>query len=379
MNGKNILTNKLFWVISIILSMIVFGVVLSVNRIYRAETQILLIAKNEAMAVNLEQVIETTQQIPMTLLFADGLVKTNIELGNKINNLSNIDRKESWLSMIETERIGKSGIVEIQNFARDQKEAEILNQQVVRKVLNDLSGYYNSKTDLDVRIVDGSVVYQTVKIDEWRWILLSLIFGFLMGFLLILFFMLLNRKEEEKEKMEKKIVFPIQAKAEEKMPKVELEKNSTETQFPLQKTEVEKTEVVKSFGETEKRWTWKDFAEKDNSSDKEEREEVKDIFDFRAEKEAAMLQSAKEVLPKNPNIVLEKKAVAPNNLPIADEEFAFKFVVEDNKKQESIVDEQKAVEEIPENKNEAVVDTKREATQEEVKERLNKLLRGEML
>jgi len=269
--------------------------------------------------------------------------------------------------------------VEIQNFARDQKEAEILNQQVVRKVLNDLSGYYNSKTDLDVRIVDGSVVYQTVKIDEWRWILLSLIFGFLMGFLLILFFMLLNRKEEEKEKMEKKIVFPIQAKAEEKMPKVELEKNSTETQFPLQKTEVEKTEVVKSFGETEKRWTWKDFAEKDNSSDKEEREEVKDIFDFRAEKEAAMLQSAKEVLPKNPNIVLEKKAVAPNNLPIADEEFAFKFVVEDNKKQESIVDEQKAVEEIPENKNEAVVDTKREATQEEVKERLNKLLRGEML
>jgi len=336
MDAKEVLKKKFFWGASIALAAVVFIAATDANKAYRAETSILFLPKTEITVRNIEQIIANAKQIPLALSFYDKLLEKNPHILDDVAaDLPAAERKEFWNSRIETERIGKSGVVVLAAFGASQTEAESLDRLVVGDLLVVLSNYYNVKTDLDIRIVDGPISNEVVRMDVWSRALISLAAGAIIGFLLSLFFMILG------------------------------EAGLGKTGWPeaIGPCEIKKDQTAElpnvSFTETR--------AEK-----KEPAVEAKDIFDFAAEKEASLMRSRKEP------VTTEKKAAAPSNLPVSEEEFTFNISPEadlpDSSKIES--EEAKPLEEMI--ADAVATDTTREATPEEVKERLNKLLKGDM-
>jgi hypothetical protein len=308
MNIKEIIKNRLFWMVSILLSVIIFVLALNASKTFEAQTTILFLPKTEVTVLNINQIIENAKQL---------------------------SRKEK----IEAKQIGKSGMLKLDVSSETQIKAESLGRQTTRELLDTMSGYYNVKTDLDMRIVGKPTVAQIVKINVGLWIFLSLLLGFAIGFLFNSFFTILSQNDLEK------IAEPVAEK-------------SIESQIaPIELPKV-------SFSETR--------VEKSGNLSK-----IRNIFNFNTEGEASLAQSKKDFT------VSEKKAAAPANLPIAEEDPNFSF------SNETTLPEVPAVENIDEIKEvkpvetmiaeAAAVDTTREATPEEVKARLNKLLSGDML
>ncbi|MDP1884147.1 MAG: hypothetical protein Q8L10_02160 [Candidatus Moranbacteria bacterium] len=330
------LKKKIFWGISIALAAIIFIVAMNANKAYRAQIWLLFLPKTENAVRNIDQIIANAQEIPLALSFYDKLLQKNPYILDDVTaDLPAAERKELWNSRIETERIGKSGVIGLVAFGASQTEAESLDRLVVSDLLVVLSNYYNIKTDLDIRIIDGPISSEVIRMDGWLWALISLVAGAIIGFLLSVFFAILGETGLGKAGRPE----PIGSQEMKKAVAAELPKVS--------------------FTETR--------AEK-----KEPAVEVKDIFDFAVEKEASLMRFRKEP------VTAEKKAAAPSNLPVSEEEFTFNISPEADLPVPPTAgsEETRPVEEMI--ASASASDTAREATPEEVKERLNKLLKGDI-
>lgn len=333
METKEILRNKFFWIASAVAAAVIFAVAVSAHRTYRAETAVLFLPKSENATRNIDQIIANAGQIPLALSFYDKLLEKNPDIEDAAAELSKAGRKEFWNAKIETARIGKSGILRLGVSGADEAEAEMLGRKATSDLLVVMSNYYNVKTDLDIRIVDGPIVSRGTEMDKTLWLLLSSVFGVAGVLAAVRLFAFLNRIDAER------------------LARVPEEKQA--------EPEVETPELPKvSFAET-------------RMEKKEGAVEKKDIFDFNAEAESVLVQPKK----KGISVAEEKKAAAPSNLPVSEEEFAFGIQPETAAPEEK-KEEIKSLEEMI--ADAVAADTTREATPEEVKARLNKLLKGDM-
>ena len=321
---------------SILLAVIVFVMAVNLSKVYQAETTVLFLPRTEVTARNIDQIIANAKQIPTALSFYDKLVENNPSMNDEASELVDVERKEFWNSKIKISQIGKSGMLAVKTLGDGQINTEALSRRVVSDLLNIMSKYYNIKTDLDIRIVDGPIISQAVRMNISLWIFLSLLFGCVGGFLVSTFFMLLSQADFERT-----------------------EKFTVEDQSDFEQETNEFPPV--SFSET-------------RIENKEALPEIRNIFNFDAEAEVVLAQPKKEEFLG----ASEKKAAAPDNLPIAEEEFVFAMPTETVSPIEPVA-ELKEVKPVETMIAEAVAaDTTREATPEEVKARLNKLLRGGM-
>ncbi|MDP1619839.1 MAG: hypothetical protein Q8M12_02475 [bacterium] len=332
---KEILKKKIFWGVSIVLAAVVFIAATDANKAYRAETSILFLPKTETATRNIDQIIANAQEIPLALSFYDKLLQKNPGITDAAADLPAMERKEFWNSQVETARIGKSGLIKLSAFGANQAEAESLDRFAISDLLVVLSNYYNIKTDLDIRIVDGPISSEVVRMDVWLRVSASLASGLIIGFLLSIFFTIMSEAELGNfAKLAGDGSKEVKKEPAAGLPKV-------------------------SFGET-------------RTEKKEPAAEVKDIFNFDTEKEASLVRPKKEI------VTSEKKAAAPSNLPVSEEEFIFNISTEADLPVSSKIEseEAKPLEEMI--ADAVAADTTREATPEEVKERLNKLLKGGM-
>lgn len=302
---EKILKSKIFWLALILAAAVVFLVGINLDRNFKAEVDVLILPKSDSAVRNISQIMGNAKEIPRSLSFYDKLLERNEDIEDEAAGLPDYKRKAVWNSKNKIEQIGSSGIVKIEVFDPSQWQAEILSRQVATDVAVVMSKYYNVKTDLDVRIIDGPIIGYAPRRSIAAWIGISLLVGLAAGFLLSLISSVLS-KAEIKRKFQ--VRFPFR----ERKPFVISE---------------EKAGIPKGVFEAEKK------------------------------EEPAFVITKKE----KPVIGATKKAAAPSNLPVGEE-----FIFEAPKI--------KPEEEKPEEKKTAY----REATPEEVKERLNKLLRGEM-
>lgn len=326
MNIKEIIKNKTFWSVSLALAIIIFFIAINSNKPYQSSMDVLFLPKSDVSVRNVEQIIANAKQIPLSLSFYNKLIEINSDIEDEASELPDAKRKDFWNSKIETKQIGKSGVVRLTTFAPDQMQAEILSRQTANSLMVVMSRYYNIKTDLDIRIIDGPITSQFTKTNIFLWIFLSLILGLILGFIVSFLTELIVGKIENKKDNRQ----------------IELEAQPTRFanfSFPIFGTENKKTLPI----------------------------EPESIFDFNIKKEREILEPA---VIEESFAVAGKKAAAPSNLPIADEEILF-----DSKSQPE--EEMQFVEKIV---SDAVSkDSSREATPEEVKARLNKLLSGDVL
>ena len=326
---RDILKSKIFWTFSAAFAMIIFVVAINLNKTYEAETNILLLPKNETAVRNVNQIIENVRQIPLTLSFYNKIIENNSDIEDAAFELPDAKRKQFWNSQIEAIQIGKSGLIKISIFNSNPLQAEMTSRQAISNLSVATSRYYNIKTELDMRIVDGPIVSQVTRINISLWIFISLVAGIFFGFIINLGSGLFSKKFTQESvapsSMPRPFVFP---------------------EFAAPEVKERKTEI--------------DFGNKN-------------IFDFKIEDEAAIAKSSmkKEEVP----MAQEKKASAPANLPVAEEEFVFALPTE----VEQSIPKEEEIEAFVAEKIAEPIDTTREATPEEVKARLNKLLGGDIL
>jgi len=290
--------------IGLAIGLFVIILLFNLNRdgVYGSTTTVLFLPKSAVTASSSAAITENFRQIIASLAFCDRLAEQNTSLA-VANDLPNYKRQEFCNAKFLVEKPQWSAMLRITNFDVDSTLARELNSDVVENLIAVSGKYYNIKTDLELRIVDGPIVEKNLSQNLTMTILLSLIWtAIVYGGLFFLVPFIFLKKENKARSIPGSKFFQ---------------------EVPVRKELTVSPEEENYFS-------------------------AKNFF--------------KPTFPS-----FGKKAPTPANLPVSEE------VVPDIFREKTPIVK---IEEKP--KDEAVSEyIPREATPEEVKERLNKLLRGE--
>jgi hypothetical protein len=325
-----------------------FLVFINADRIFSSEMKIMIIPRNETIAVNMDEVINNAEKIPLTLSFYDEITQ-NEDINDLVLELPANKRKEFWDFAIKTERDANSGIIKITNFNADRVQAEIINRQSTSTLISRLSQYYDINKDVDIRIIEEPIINSLFGHNTYMSLLYSIILGVISGFLTSFVFSIIPASQNN---------FDIR------------------NRFNLSLTN-SLSNLPPIFRSKEKEVSMEKYDE---------------FIDFNKQPLSVISQKTEkkqEDSKKNPEtfVSLSKKATAPGNLPIADETVANEVVEKlyTNTvipEEESEAEKKEAISQEPKfqapKKEEPKKDIFREATPEEIKERLNKLLGGKL-
>ena len=199
---KEILKLKIFWIVFIITTGIIFVALINFNRVYCSQTEILIIPKNILAVKNSNQIIENLKQIPHTLSFYKEMIQKNDEVANEaILELPDYKKKNYWNSKIKIERVGKSGILKIITSDEDRYQAIVLDNQATKTLINRANFYY--KTNLSLKVLDSLITKNVSNVFNYILFLESIIGAFLLSFLSFFISFNLFKKEETL-----KIIYP---------------------------------------------------------------------------------------------------------------------------------------------------------------------------
>lgn len=297
------------WLLIVFMTLIFIALV-NLNRTYKAEMDVLIIPRNDAVSKNISQISNSIKEIPKTLSFYDRLLISSEDLDDEVEELPDYKRKAYWESKIRTEKIDDSSMVKITVFDKNQTRSEDLSRQAGLEIAIIMSQYYNIRTELDLRITDGPIISYGLEKSVWVLALESILGGILAAFMVHIINNFLEMLGIGTRSQRKKISAAIR-----KLP----------------------GKIIKTGEEPI-------------------------MFD----KKPSGLEKRTKLHPEKESFFQTgKKSTAPENLPIADDPVISGANIESvkaEKIEKSEISEQPVI---------------REATPEEVKERLNKLLRGE--
>lgn len=315
----------------LVLTVMFFLIFINSFKTHTAKIEILFTAKSETAALQSRQILNNLIELPKTLNFYENLLDNNSDVRDIAERKSNLQRKEIWNSLVSARKVEKnSSLFEISITTKRENDAKILAQKTVRNLFDTASTYYNIKNDVDLRIVDGPIL-ETNLISGSFW---ALVFAVIFGFSLAILLRYLVGSSQKifagsRQIFAEKNWFDFSKKepesSEEEKKYLENLYSSEQMQMPLEKPEIPEKKDVKF-------------------------EEMKEL--------TKMIEPDKypnfREIPKNS---AQATSSAPANLPIA-EGYVFGQQTEEKK--------------VAEKKEYS------EPDQEKLKERLNKLLRGEM-
>jgi len=203
---REILSSKIFWIIVIIVATISFIIGININKTYQSEVSILFLPKNSATAINIDNIIGNAQIISGTLKFYDSILSADQGIDDYAEALPANKREEHWQSKISTENIKKSNILILRLQDENQLQALLLAEQTAWSLCQELSQFYNIRTELETRILDEASVS---SYPSWQNFLRIFIWSISIGFVLPLIFFLVNgllsfSPEPKKRKTQKK-------------------------------------------------------------------------------------------------------------------------------------------------------------------------------
>lgn len=327
-----------------ILSVTFFLLLVDACKTYTSNMTILVSAKSEFALQQHEQIMENIIELPRTLSFYDSMLKYNPDVRDVAEGQNQDKRKAIWNKMLSIERDDRnSSVIKISITAKQESDADQLVQKTARLLLDTTGIYYNVKDDIDLRIIDGPV--SSAGIVGWYWMLP---FSLALGFFVALFLENIFLKSEKlfvgnRNFLKEKNLFDF---------KKEIQKSSELEIKDLEDLYMQQEAGIPFFAEEEKQ----NFLEKDFSKTSEADSRIKEM-----KKLTKQIQQDK--YPNFPEMPVReiKKSSAPENLPVADDSFFGKL-------NSDSIDQQKK----PEIKIPA------EPTEEELKKRLNQLIRGEL-
>lgn len=182
------------WILSIVF-IAAFGVMyLDHFRMYRSQVDILIIHKNEKTSASADQVVNNVAEIPKTLSFYNRLLKQFPEIHDAWVGMSDTDRQEEWNAYVHVERIDKSGIIRLEVDAANKEDAAMLVEKSKQNLFQIIGQYYDIKNELDIRAVNGPIT-NAVLYSPIGWVISTLASGLVATLILIGAFRLINQKK----------------------------------------------------------------------------------------------------------------------------------------------------------------------------------------
>jgi len=315
-------SNKRFvarvFVAGIVFSIATIFILRDISKEYEATVLILVVPKSQIIATQSETVMRNIAEFPKTLAFYERLLKFNPEIKDGFAGMEPTARKNSWNGTIKVSENG-SGIITLTVFAKNPTQAEALSKKTAQNLFQTVSNFYDIKTDIGISIIDGPLVSSV-----WRNRLVAILFSIAIGLSISLVLNIFLDWLEKKPKSERNYF----------------------QKSPLRglKNKIGISTEEKKFAPKEE-----DFFQ-----------DVPYYFEEMSDKKILEFEDEYPDFSEAPNPVT-KSASAPANLPIAETDFIFG---EENKTQEEDHD--------------FIEMKKQEPTVDEMKERLNKLLKGEI-
>ncbi|HAS00167.1 MAG TPA: hypothetical protein DEA89_03110 [Candidatus Moranbacteria bacterium] len=335
-------------VVGIIFSAVFFLLLIDLFKTYQSEISILVSAKSQVAAKQQSQIVSNISELPKTLAFYERMLKNNSDMRDVTKGLSPQKRKDKWNEMLTVKRAGfDASVVKIAITTSHKADSEQLAIKTARTLFDTSAFYYNIKKDVDLRIVDGPIT--RVYISNWFWLFIfSIIAGFsISGLLQYLLF-------ESKKFSIKKPEFLKMGSF------FEFKKNPN---IPVE----EELEMLNNLYKNQQAEQTFDF----------EQEQKEEFGNLEYEKKfQEMKKITKSLEPdKYPNfpempIAHKVEASAPANLPIADDSF---FI-----QNEAPIELESAPSQSVESEQDSISSETREPTPEELKKRLNELLKGKI-
>lgn len=323
---------RIGWVLGIFAAILVFN--LNNVLVYQAETDVLLLTKSEQAASSLQAVAQDIRQLVLSLRFGDVIAENNAAL-SPAEELPNYQRKQFWDEKVSVDPIRGSGVIRIRNYDRDSTSARELNQDTVDNLIAQFGNYYDIQHDFELRVIDGPIVKNAAS-PELLVVVGKSFFWSLFAYLVIFYLLpfIFIKRDGPKRAVAQKLARPA------------IQSVQSSVDLPAE----------------ENYFSSQVFAVKPPKIQK-----------------APFAPVGENRLYDSPVITPEKKAPIPDNLPVGDEElpdiFRQKTAAEGISSDKASIAKETY---IPSGKaeQEKLEYVPREATPEEVKERLNKLLRG---
>ncbi len=129
-------------------------------RVYQAEVTILVIGKTEANST--DQVVENFVELSKNLSFYERVLAENDLIDDDFAGYSKDKRKALWHETAVVQRSDKSGVLTIRVTQPTGEKARLLVESTVQSLFSLAGFYYNIKSDVDMRVVDGTILTTAV-------------------------------------------------------------------------------------------------------------------------------------------------------------------------------------------------------------------------
>lgn len=355
------------YVLAFLVAVIVGFILTGFFKAYRSEMIVMVIARSEKTVMQKKDAVENLSLLPQMLSFYDLMLKENKDIVDLNIEKTADKRKEAWNRILEVSKKEKDSqsLISITITTSSQNDSEEIVQRVARTLVSVTGRYYDIRNDVDLRIVDGPITKQVVQ--GWFWIIMLSLSA---GIVVIMVFSYLPTVG---------VMFPGIKREIGNFTALhnirDILKKKEEQDSEDGKKEIESIYTAQESLDAN---ILADFSVKQKEDEEVERVEIAPM------KEASVIPQAPDNLPVGPadSLIFEhpaqypnfpempasqaKVASAPANLPFAEEgEFPIFESPAEEKSSEENVDTATSL-----------VD--KEPTKEELKARLNQLLRGEL-
>lgn len=121
---------------------------------YRAEVTALVISR-PGVSQSGADIAENLAGLTRTLSFYDRVLADNDLIDDAFDGYAPEKRKALWNETVSVQRSGESSVLVIRASGDETGTAQLLASQTARTLFSVAGLYYNVKTDIDVRIIDG--------------------------------------------------------------------------------------------------------------------------------------------------------------------------------------------------------------------------------
>lgn len=363
-------TPRYFWLLFFIFSITAGLLFFDRFRTYSSEVTVIVMHRNDRTAAAADQVVNNIAALPRTLSFYDQLLKRFPEVNDPWSGMSDDERKTLWSERISVDRVDRSGLIRLKVDADTATDASLLAEKSTTNLFQIVGRYYDIRTEFDIRTVDEPIGHVEFS-NPAAWFFSSLVSGLALTLIVSSFITLFSRgMDRARENM-----FSPREK-------------SDTFSFPDESVSTE-TSVV----------TDDSVMESKPDTDKKSEQTSKDDYDFSRDLEdVEMIHPSQRVYPQE-DVANEQSFVSPeesrqsvkpaassSNLPFLEdgvslEEHLLGVMNTLDSEKETADRDENAPEKTEENPSIDVESKKSitaEPTPEELKRRLNQLLKGDM-
>jgi len=410
------------WQTVMILTFIVVAIAFSVSIFmpakYSSEMKMIIIQNHTSSDVDAfsaaksaEYLSDILSNVVYTESFIQNMFDAPMEVTKDFSHSSE-ERMKIWKKTVDVSKENNTGILTIATYDPSREEAQNIAESIAWALNIRGTKYHGGGKNIKIQIIDGPITSEKPATPNiWVNTLLALIVGFAGAVATVHFFddfelNLFKRREKDNKKSDKKdddndsengdsledenINDQSPEKMAENLDKI---RENLKTQMVMDDYAIETDKKEKTEDEDEMEEIEKALEVEETETQEEEKEEIQK--EEKIPEEVEIVKEEKETKPETETVSSFKKSEAPQNLPTFSEE-------EEKKEIESVVKpveensptgEEKGFISMEELNREAEKmglagdkpqektgesESKHEASSEEVKERLNKLLKGEL-